>query len=202
MLYIHSTPQTASASMFLYHSASHLLLHFLTSPLASASVSSDSWDRSGPTLVLVSSPPPLVCKVCKIWSLGRFQDARVPIQRIRTPKTTRRTPKTFTNIASGGEPEYPGFFLYHIQKSTNIKHIVTDYLHWTGLSFYFTFSYLQGKNKLFCDAHECHGYDAAKDEVTTEDMEGHERCSPRYRCNWYQVHGDSENKLLIEGVRE
>lgn len=83
---------------------SNALFLLLTSP-------ADSSDNPGPSLPL-SWPPPLVCRVCKISSLGRFQELRVAIQRMRAPKTTRRTPKTFTKTASGGESLYLGLLLH------------------------------------------------------------------------------------------
>lgn len=32
-------------------------------------------------------------------------------------------------------------------------------------------------------------------------MEGHECCSPGYRCNWYQVQANSKNELLSKGEK-
>lgn len=95
--------------------SSDLLFLFLTSELASVPSDSSDW---GSTLVL-SSPLSSVCGVCMIWSLGRFQDGWVEIQRIRAPKHTRRTPRTFTKVASGGESLYFGLFLcYDKQKGS------------------------------------------------------------------------------------
>lgn len=150
---------------------SALILLFLTSPEASASISSDNWDKAGPTLLL-SSPPPLVCRVCKIWSLGRFQDVRVAIQSIRAPKTTRRSPRTLTKTASGGESLYFGLFLsvskkktlkpatyYHCMSALEINTLSQDFT----LLLLLLFLYLQAKNEFLSNAHECHSYNAGKD---------------------------------------
>ena len=61
---------------------------------------------------------------------------------------------------------------------------------------------LQAKNEFLCDAHECHGYYTGKEQETAVDMDGHERCFPGCRWNWYQVHANSENKLPIEGEKK
>lgn len=104
-----------SASRQLFYNqlswSSSLLLLFLIVP---ASVPSDNWERAGPTWM--SSPPPLVCRACRTWLLGRFQDARVAIQRIRAPKTARRRPRKLTKSASGGESLYLGLLLNNEQK--------------------------------------------------------------------------------------
>lgn len=152
---IHSTLEIVSASSQLLWNqltwSSSFILLLLTSPQASASVSSDSWDRAGPTLVL-SSPPPLVCRVCKIWSLGRFQDVRVAIQRIRAPNTTRRTPRMLTKTASGGESLYFGLLLRNHEQKFKLDPLYIDILTlyiWFGdcfcflqiiTSFYFFFN--------------------------------------------------------------
>lgn len=112
--------------------SSALLLLFLTSPVASASLPPCSWD-SVEAALQSSPPPPLVCRLCKIWSLGRFQDVRVAIQRIRPPKSTRRTPSTFTKTASGGESLYVGSFLWWCKKKTVV--FTVWHLHCVSLLF-------------------------------------------------------------------
>lgn len=175
----------------------------MTPPEVSAPISSESWDRAGPTLVL-SSLPLLVVMECKIWSLGRFQAVRVAIQRIRAPKTTRRTPRTLTKMASGGESLYFGLLLNY-NKQTLYTDIVTLCI-WCGEiyflnchKYWFLFWYLQAKNEFLSNAHECYSYHTDENEQTAVDMEGHESSSPGYRCKWDQVQPGSKNKLLSKG---
>lgn len=175
---------------------SSLTLLLLTPP----EVSSDSWDRAGPTLVLSSSLL-LVVSECQIWSLGRFQAFRVAIQRIRAPKTTRRIPRMLTKMASGGESLYFGSSLNY-NKEKLYTDTVTPCI-WCGeISFlnchkyWFLFWHLQAKNEFLSNAHECYSYHTGENEQTAVDMEGHECSSPGYRCNWDQVQPGSKNKLL------
>lgn len=126
--------------------SSSLLLLRLTSP---SSVPSDNWDRAGPT-VMLSSPPPLVCRICESGSLGRFQDGRVAIQRIRAPKTTRMSPRTFTNTASGGESLYLGLLLRIEKTQVTALHLLHSHikqLHLIWCIFLNIYlKYLQAKN--------------------------------------------------------
>lgn len=143
--------------------SSSLLLLRLTSP---AALSSESWDKA-----LGSSPPPLVCRVCKSWSLGRFQDARVAIQRIRAPNATRRTPRTLTKTASAGESLYAGLRLSNANEKWKWNQRCTVCHHWfvchKPLLLHW---YLQAKNEFLGDSHECHSYDTGEDEMTSVDV--------------------------------
>lgn len=62
---------------------------------------------------------------------------------------------------------------------------------------YIYLKYLQAKNQLLGDAHQCYSYDATENEKAAVDMERHVSCSPGYWCNWYQEHPNSQNKLTI-----
>lgn len=106
--HIHSWKSNQVPCQLLWTSwSSSQLLLLLTSP---SLVPSDNWDKAGPTLVF-SSPPPMECRIFESCSLGRFQDGRVAIKRMRAPKTTRMSPRMFTKTASGGESLYLGLLL-------------------------------------------------------------------------------------------
>lgn len=113
------------------------------------------------------------------------------IQRIRAPKTTRRTPRTFTKIASGGESLYLGLLLYGTEKICYTR----LYIH---VRFILILKYSQAKDEFLRDAHESNCYDAGEKKKAAVDVDGHKSCSPGYRCSWYQVYADSENKLPIQ----
>lgn len=60
-------------------------------------------------------------------------------------------------------------------------------------------SYLQAKNQLLSDTHECHSYHRGEDEKACVDVDWHERSSPGHWCKWHQVQRDSEKNLLSKG---